>query len=216
MVLSGFLFLFILVLALVMGALGFWFEKDDYDSDADLERINENPKRFRTGFLLALIHNGSVIVLSVLLFVAFSHYGLILGIIWTISRIGEGLILFSNDKAYWGFRNIAAKYSGASGAEKNALSDTARTIFKTRDYRFKAAMVGWSIGTIAFSIVLVTSGVAPAIIGWLGIVAGILVGVHNGSKLLERDLKALQAIGGLSAILFEILLGGWLLFYGLS
>ena len=47
MILSGFLFLFILVLNLAMGALGYLMEKDDYDPDADLQKINKTQKNFK-------------------------------------------------------------------------------------------------------------------------------------------------------------------------
>ena len=212
MILSGFLFLFILVLNLVMGALGYLMEKEDYDSDADLQKINKNPKRFQISIVLALIEHGSVIALTLLLFIAFSPYSLVLGIVWLIFRTGEGLIQFINEPNYWGLLNIARQYSGSSGAEKKSLSDLARSIFKTKDYRFKFAMSCWSIGTLAFSIVLVTSGVVPAIIGWLGIVASILVGFWNGIKIVKLNVKDFSPIGGLSAILFEIIIGVWLLF----
>ena len=214
MMLSGFFFLFILVLALAMGTLGYLWEKDDYNSDADLQKINKNPKKFQTSIILALIHNGSVIVLTILLFIAFSPYNLILGIVWTIFRIGEGLILFYDEKNYWGFLNIARKYSEASGTEKNSLSNLARIIFKTKDYRFKFAMICWSIGTLAFSIVLVTSEVVPQIIGWLGIVASIIIFISNGIKLVKPNIKV-PAIGALFPILFEIIIGGWLIYYSL-
>ncbi|MCP8318554.1 MAG: DUF4386 domain-containing protein [Candidatus Methylarchaceae archaeon HK01B] len=210
--LSGFLFLFILVLNLAMGALGYLMEKDDYDSDADLQKINNDPKKFQIGILLALIEHGSVIALTIMLFIAFSPYNIILGIVWTIFRIAEGLIQFYNEPNYWGLINIARQYSGTSGAEKKSLSDLARTIFKTKDSRFKFAMICWSIGTLAFSIVLVTYGVVPQIIGWLGIVASILVGFGTGIKLVKPNLRDFTAIGGLSAILFELIIGGWLLF----
>jgi len=211
--LAGFLFLFILVLVLVMAALGYLMEKDDYDADTDLQKINNNPKKFQISVILALIHNGSVITLTILLFIVFSPYSLILGVVWIIFRTGEGLILFSNEPSYWGFLNIAKKYSGTSGAEKIALSDLASTTFKTKNYRFKLAMFCWSIGTLAFSIVLVTSGVVPLIIGWLGIIASILVGLYNGIKFVKPTYEGLLALGGLSAILFEVLIGGWLLFF---
>jgi len=136
----------------------------------------------------------------------------VLGIVWLIFRTGEGLIQFINEPNYWGLLNIARQYSGASGAEKKSLSDLARRIFKTKDYRFKFVMICWSIGTLAFSIVLVTSGVVPTIIGWLGIVASILVGFWNGIKIVKLNVKDFSAIGGLSAILFEIIIGVWLLF----
>ena len=125
------------------------------------------------------------------------------------------LIQFYNEKNYWGLLNIAKQYSGTSGAEKNSLSDSARTIFKTKDTRFKFAMICWSIGTLAYSIVLVTSEVVPQIIGWLGIVASILVGFSTGTKLVKPNFKDFTIIGGLSAILFEVIIGGWLLFYSI-
>ncbi len=210
--LSGFFFLFILVLNLAMGALGYLMEKDDYDADADMQKINKNPRNFQISIVLALIEHGSVIALTIMLFIAFSTYNIILGIVWTTFRIGEGLIQFYNEPYYWGLINIARQYSSTSGAEKTSLSDLARTVFKAKDTRFKLAMVCWSIGTLAFSIVLVTSGVIPQIIGWLGIVASILVGFSTGIKLVKLNVKDFTAIGGLSAILFEVIIGGWLLF----
>jgi len=212
MILSGFLFLFILVSNLAMGALGYLMEKDDYDPDADLQKINKNPKNFQISIMLALIEHGSVIALTIMLFIVFSPYSIILGIVWTICRIGEGLIQFYNEPNYWKLINIARQYSVTSGAEKTSLSDLARTIFKTKDSRFKFAMICWSIGTLAFSIVLVTSEVVPQIIGWLGIVASILVGLGTGIKLVKPNVKDFTSIGGLSAILFEVIIGGWLLF----
>jgi len=209
--LSGFLFLFILVLNLAMGALGYLMEKDDYDPDIDLQKINKNPKKFKTSIMLALIEHGSVIALTIMLFIAFGPYNIILGIVWTICRIAEGLIQFHNEPKYWGLINIAKQYSSVSGSEKNSLSDLARTIFTTKDTKFKFAMICWSFGTLAFSIVLVTYEVAPSTIGWLGIIASFLVGFGTAMKLVKPNSKDFTAIGGLSAILFEVVIGGWLL-----
>jgi len=211
MMLSGFLFLFILVLNLVMGALGYLMEKDDYNPDANLKKINNDPKKFQISIILALIEHGSVIALTILLFIAFSPYNIILGIVLIICRTGEGLIQFYNEPSYWRLLKIAREYSGASDAEKNSLSEQARTIFKTKDYRFKYAMILWSIGTLAFSIVLVISEVVPQVIGWLGIITSILIGFGTGLKLVKPKVKYTE-IGALSAILFEIIIGGWLLF----
>ncbi|MCK4884854.1 DUF4386 domain-containing protein, partial [Candidatus Bathyarchaeota archaeon] len=190
-------------------------EKDDYDSDADLQKINNDPKKFQISIVLALLEHGSVIALAIMLFIVFSPYNLILGTVCIIFRIGEGLIQYINEPNYWRLLNIARQYSGTSGAEKNSLSELARTIFKTKDSRFKFAMVCWSIGTLAYSIVIVTSEVAPQIIGWLGIVTSILVGFSTGIKLVKINFKDFTAIGGLTAILFEIIIGGWLLFYSI-
>ena len=211
MVLSGFLFLFILVLNVAMGAFGYLMEKDDYDPDADLKKINKKPKKFKIGIGLALVEHGCVILLTILLFIISSPYCILLGIILLIFRIGEGLIQYINEPNYWKLINIAKQYSDTNGAEKNSLSDIAHTIFKTKDIRFKFAMICWSVGTLAFSIIIVTSDVIPQIIGWLGIVSSILVGFGTGIKLVKPNFKG-EVIGALFAMLFEIIIGGWLLF----
>ncbi len=106
------------------------------------------------------------------------------------------MILINNEKSYWGLLNIARQYSVTSGAEKNSLSNLALTILKTKYSRFTLGMFFWSIGTFAFSIVLVTSGVVPVVIGWLGIVAGISVGFYNGILLVKNtNFVALSAYG---------------------
>ena len=161
--LSGFLFLFILVVYLILlPPLG--YKAEIGDSDAELQNINNDPKKFQISIGLALIHNISVITLAIMLFIVFSSYNIILGIVWTVFRIGEGLLLIYNDKNYGGLLKIARKYSGTSGAEKASLSDLARIITKTKNSRFAFVLILWSIGTLAFSIVLVTYGVVPSLL----------------------------------------------------
>ncbi|GAH08465.1 unnamed protein product, partial [marine sediment metagenome] len=104
------------------------------------------------GIGLALIEHGCVIALTILLFIAFSPYSVVLGIVLVIFRTGEGLIQFYNEPFYWKLINNAKKYSSASSDEKKSLSDSARIIFKGKDIRFKYAMICWSIGTLSFSV----------------------------------------------------------------
>jgi len=215
MFLSGFLFLFILVLNLVMATFGYKMEKADYNPDADLQNINKNPNKFKNGIMLALIEHGSVIALTILLFITFSSYNLALGIVWLIFRTGEGLIQFINEPNYWRLLNIAREYSNSNETEKKSLSNLAQTIFNTKDSKFKFAMVCWSIGTLSFSIVLATSEIMPEIVGWFGVLSSILVGLSTGMKLAKPNSKDYTAIGGLSAILFEIIIGVLLVYYSI-
>ena len=198
----------------------FGYKVETSYSESWLQEINDAPKKFQLSIGLALIHNVSVITLTIILFVIFGlPYNIILGIVLLICRMGEGLILIYDDKNYGGFLKIARQYSSTSGAEKSSLSDSARTITETNSSRFKFAMILWSIGTLAFSIVLVAYGGVPLFIGWLGIVAGILIGFGNGIELTKpnfkqkRGFQVLTVIGGLVAIIFEVIIGGWLLFF---
>ncbi len=209
--LCGFLFLIIIVLSVSSEAFGNKI-MSDLDSGARLQKINDDPKKFKISVLLALIHNVSIIALVVMSFIVFSPYNLILGVVWTIFRIGESLILFYNEKNYWGLLNIARQYSGTSGAEKNSLSDLAHTILKTKEFRFTFAQILFSIGTIAYSILFVIYGVVPPIIGWFGLVASILFGFGSGIILVKPNFKVLGYLGGPLILLFEVVLGGWLIF----
>ncbi len=91
------------------------------------------------------------------------------------------------------------------------MSDLCRAILKTKDYRWKFAQILFSIGTLAYSILFVTYGVVPPIIGWFGLIASIIYGLGNGIMLVKPNIKVPGFLGGLLTMLFEVVLGGWLL-----
>ena len=211
-ILSGFFFLFIIVTNIVSGRFGYeTFSK--LDPDAQLQKIGDDPKKFKIGIALALIEHASVIALTILLFIAFSSFNLTLGIFWLIFRTAEGLIQFINEPNYYRLLKIAKQYSNSN--EKDFLKNEAKNIFKTKDQRFKIAMICWSIGTLVFSIVLVISEIIPELIGYLGIIASILVGSTTTIKLVKPKSKDFTTIGGLTAILFEVLIGIALIYYSI-
>jgi len=227
MFLSGFLLLFIIIA--IAASVRFGNELiSDLDSDTKLQKINDDQKRFKTSIVFALIHNSSIIAFVVLLFVTFGAYSIILGVVWTISRIVESLILSYNEKKNLELLNLARQYSGASGAEKEAVSDLGRTILKTKNSRFRFAQIPFTIGTLAYSILFVTYGVVLPILGWFGIVASILYGLGFVMILVKPDIKVpylvtmpdesispVPPIGGLLIWIFEIVVGVWLIYSSL-
>jgi hypothetical protein len=211
---SGFLFLFIIFV--IMASVRFGYEiSSDLDVDAKLQQINNDPKKFQLSVVLILIEHVSIIALAVMLFIAFSPYNLILAVVWTISRIGEALIQIYNKKNYWRLLDIARQYSGTNGAEKRRLIDSGYSILQSKNTTFNFAQILFSIGTLAYSILFVNYEVVPALIGWFGLVASILYGAGNGIKLVKPNVTALWNIGGLLIWIFEIVIGGWLLFSSL-
>ncbi|UCG03444.1 MAG: hypothetical protein JSW11_05510 [Candidatus Heimdallarchaeota archaeon] len=56
--------------------------------------------------------------------------------------------------------------------------------------------------------------IVPPVIAWIGIVASVIVGIYYGIKLVRPNYEGILALGGLLAILFEILIGCWLLLFG--
>jgi len=216
--LSGFLFLLILVFQIAMAISGYILEPTPkhYESDAKLIDFNEHPRKFQVSVALALIEHFCVITLPITLFIAFSQYNLTLGIVLIIFRIAEGSIQVYVEKDYSSLLKIATNFSTTSGAERGSLFDSYRNILQTKSTRFSFAMIGWSIGTLAFSILLVVYDLAPLYIGWIGIISTIPVGVGNIMSLIKPKIKVfelLSSIGGILPIIFEVLIGGWLLFF---
>jgi len=211
MVLSGFLFWLDIILVFASERFGY-ITFNDLDSDAKLPKIHDDPKKFKIGFVLILMEHFNIIALATMLFIAFGSYSIILGIVWITFRIGEGLIQIYYKKNYWGLLKIARQYSGTNGAERNGLIDLGRSILKTKSSSFSFAQILFSIGTLAYSILFITYGVVPAIFGWFGIIASTLYGFGNGIILVRPNFKVPAYFGGLLIFLFEIVLGGWLIF----
>ncbi|TKJ19269.1 MAG: hypothetical protein CEE43_15975 [Promethearchaeota archaeon Loki_b32] len=77
MILSGFLFLFIII----TNVTSVEFSNkiiSDLNSDAKLQKINDNSNKFKISIVLALIEHVSIIAISVMLFIAFSPYNITL------------------------------------------------------------------------------------------------------------------------------------------
>jgi len=210
-VLSGFFFWFIIVTNIASGRFGYE-TFSDLNADAKLQKINSDPKKFKIGTTLILIEHIVIICLALTLFLAFSPYNLLLATVWVTSRTGEAIIQIYNKKSYWSLLYMARKHSGSSGAEKTALIDSCRGILETKNTVFTFAQVLFSIGTLSYSIMFATSGAVPDAIGWFGIVSRIIYGLGSGAKLAKPNFKALWNIGGLLILIFELVLGGWLLF----
>jgi hypothetical protein len=207
----GFLYLFALV---TLVAIDFFQDKIDVlDIEPKLQIINALPGRFKINIMLALIEYIRVIALALMLFFIFSHHNLLLGVIGTGFRVVEGLILIYNEVNYWSLLRIARQYTAASGAAKNALIDVGRTVVKTKSSVFTVVQVLFGVGLLAYSILFVSYGVVPPRIGWFGIISSLLLVYGGGIKLVKSDSGVLLGFGGLFGIIFEVILGGWLLFY---
>jgi len=209
--LSGFFFLFIIVTNIAAGRFGYE-TFSALDSDAKLQKVGNDPKKFKIGFSLIFVEHVGIICVASTLLIAFSPNNVLLATIWGIARTVEALIQISTKHDYWGLLSMSKKYLSSSGAEKKALSDLALSILKKKNTVFTVAQVLFSIGTLAYSIFFVTSEVVPEALGWFGVVASIVYGLGSGLKIVKTGFKTLWSLGGLLILIFELVLGGWLLF----
>lgn len=211
-VLSGFLFLFIILTNILSGKFGYQ-TFNDLNAEPKLQQIAKNPKKFKTGFMFINIEHFGIIGLAVMLFFAFNSYSIVLATVWTISRTLEAVIQIYYKKSYWGLLNLAKQYSGASDAEKSSIVDCAFGVLKTKNTVFVATQLLFSIGTLTYSILFTTQSTGvPDWLGWFGIISSIIYGIGNGINIVKPSFKAIWNVGGLLILIFELILGGWLLF----
>ncbi len=210
---SGFLFLFIIVILIIATSKYGYEISSELDSDSQLQKIHENPQKFRTGTVLVVIEHVAIISLTVTLFLAFGSFNILLGVTWAISRGTEGLIQIYKKKDYWGLLNVAEQYSRTSGADKEALAKSALAALESKNSTFSVAQILFSVGTLSYSILFAAyMTVVPVIIGWFGIVASIIYLLGNATTRVRPNSKAIWNLGGLLIWIFELILGGWLLF----
>ena len=126
------------------------------------------------------------------------------------------MIQIYDKKNYWGLLNLATTYSDTSDIEKSALIDSSRNILKTKEFRFAIAQILFCIGTLAYSSLFVIYGVVPLIIGWFGIISSSIYGIGDIIFLKESNSKIVWSLGGLLVLIFEIALGGWLIYASLT
>jgi hypothetical protein len=215
MMLSGLLFLLIIIV-LTLATSRFGYEiYSDLDPKAMLQKINKDPNKFRIGVKLVIFEHIIIITLAIVLFIAFNSYNIILAVAWAISRSAEGAIQIYNKKRYRGLLDVARQYSDSNGTEKKELIDLGRSFLKTKNSVFSFAQILFSIGTLSYCILFVIYEVVPPIIGWFGLVAGFLYLFGNGIRFVKPKFNALWNLRGLLILIFEMILGGWLLFYPL-
>ncbi|OLS27313.1 MAG: hypothetical protein HeimC2_11500 [Candidatus Heimdallarchaeota archaeon LC_2] len=209
---SGFLFLFIIVLNLLMVKLGHGLEAFDYDSESKLQKIIENPRNYKLSLILGFIEHLCIILLTIMLFIAYSQHNILLGVVWLTFRTGEGLFMVFNDINDLKLIKISNQYAITSGVKRKSFIDIGQIILQKKYFRFSIISILFSVGTLSYTIVFLKFNLVPTIIGWLGIIASITYGLGNGIKLVKPKFIGLMALGGLLVLLFESILGGWLLF----
>ena len=213
--LSGFLFLFIIITNILSGIFGYK-TLGNLNAKTQLQKVTNSPRNFKISVVLILIEHLSIISLAITLFIAFNSYNLILGFVWCISRIVEALVQIYDKKNYWSLLNLATIYSDTSDTEKSTLIDSSRNILKTKELRFAIAQILFFIGTLAYSSLFVIYGVLPLIIGWFGIIASSIYGIGDIIFLKVSNSKIIWSLGGLLVLIFEITLGGWLIYASLT
>lgn len=208
---AGLLFWLIIVANLASNQFGYQ-TFGDLESEAILHEIDEDPRKFRIGFALIIIEHLCIILLAAMLFVAFNHLNLAFAVVWLVSRGSEGVIQIVEKRAYWRLLEVARQFSGAKGDERSELADLRVDILRSKRANFLFAQVLFAVGTLSYALLFAIEGVVPPLLAWFGVSAAILYGFGSGLTIRNPDFRTVWNVGGLCILIFEAILGGWLLF----
>lgn len=207
--LCGFLYFFILITSAVSAGLG--NRNDETDAAFKLTAISENPGLYRLSVFIAIISHLGIVAITGMLFLAFSSYNRQLSLIGSVSRLGEALVLLYNEVNVLRLLDLAKEYA-LTNSNKESLRLLGDQILQIKNARFLLGLLLLGIGALAYCIMFVQSGAIPSMIAWLGLVSaiitiiGILVNFASG-------FGTVYVIGMLSMMVFEVVFGGWLLFF---
>ncbi|MHA2226218.1 MAG: DUF4386 domain-containing protein [Candidatus Hodarchaeales archaeon] len=210
---SGFLYLFILGTNAASVGLGNRMDEKEEDAVDKLLTINKNPNRFKQSIVIALISHSSIIAITGMFYLAFNQYNQTLTLIGSIFRLGEALILSSIEIGSLSLLNLAKEYTVADDAEKITLSISCGNHIQKKNFRFIIALSLLSIGHLSFVILFLSSGVVFMLIVLLGLAASVLSVIGTGIVLVKPNVDILYKIGLTLIMLYEIILGVWLLFF---
>jgi hypothetical protein len=207
--LCGFLYIFILITNAASVGLG--NRTGETDSAALVATISGNPGRYRMGVIVAIISHLGIVVITGTLFIAFSPFNRHLALVGSVSRLGEALAMIYGEVTVLRLIDLAREYALAD-SNKESLRLLGDQILRTKNTGVDVGLLLLSIGAIAYCISFAQSGAVPPMIAWLGLAAGILSAVGILIKFAS-GFRALAVIGMVMMMVFEVIFGGWLLFF---
>jgi hypothetical protein len=177
--------------------------------------VAEGGKRFRISIVFDLVSHVSIVALAGALFLAFSPYNRSLALLGSLWRVAEGTILALNEVNSVVLLAVARKYVSATGTEAVTLETLGRARIVADDWGFKTGLALLASGSLLYGILFVSSGAVPPLLAWWGLVAGLLAVVGTWSALFIAVVPmVLRTISFVPIILFELVFGIWLLFWG--
>jgi len=202
--------LFLLIIIFNVAAVRFGYETfSKLNPEEKFIEVHNNPRRFRTAFWLIVIEHVFIIAVAIVLFVAFNEYNIALATTWLVFRTAESLIQIYYKKDYYKFLDLSEQYPGIVESGKDSLVNQGLKILETKNKVFTFAQILFSIGTLSYSVLFVAYNILPLYIGWFGVAAAVIYGVGSAIKL-KTGSQAVWNVGGLLILVYELVLGGWL------
>ena len=212
--LAGFLYLTIIVTSILSLFLVESRLVVDGDSAATVERIAANQTLFRAGLVYDMMMFAGVVALAWALFVVLrgvDRNRALLALLWRMAEAIVGavtVLLGVLIVLLVGSQGVRAAF------EPEQLHSLVEVLLTARGIGFDVTIFFLSLGTIVNCRLLYQSRYVPRVLAGLGIVSFVLMLVGAVVSLLLPEYKGLAMAGWAPGIVFEVVIGVWLLLNG--
>ena len=212
--LSGILLFLALVTSFV--AAGFAGSVGEYNVAPDqvgdtLWRVAENQGLHQAEIAFDLISYVLTVALAGALYLAFRSHDRVLALLGSFGLAAGGLILAVHDIPWFALPSIAQDFVSASGAEISVLQNTGRMIMLVANWGLSVGVTFLGLGILCYGILIVSNGIVPRALGWLGIISGALLSAGVWLPRIDEGLYFIWVLLALPYALWQLGLGIWLL-----
>jgi hypothetical protein len=212
--LAGFAFLFYIAIGITQMVLSRPTRAEG--TTARLAVMAQNASRVRVSMVLSLFTCVTAMALGVALYGITRDEDRDLAVLALSFRVGEGLLAAIAPVATLGLLWLGTAGAGP-GAPDAAAADVLGTfLLKVRGWNTTIAATLFALGSTLFSWLLLRGRMIPAALGWLGVLASVLLVVALPAQLVDIFTGPLRQYIWLPMAVFELILGPWLLIKGVA
>ena len=209
---AGFMFLFILVDVIINWII---FSKFIVKGNAiaTTNKILINEFLFRIGIANELILSISAIILALALYVTLKQVKKNLSLFALLFKVTEGIIMAGIALLNFIFLLILTNKAQLAIFPLEQLQTLAGFIFNIHDIIYAVPMIFLGLNLTLFSYLFYKSGYIPKWLAGFGVFSYVLVFIFAFANILAPNFDGMTLV--LPSILFELLIGIWLLFKGI-
>jgi hypothetical protein len=178
-----------------------------------LNAINVNPVRHQASLFLDWISYITLIALAGVLYRLLRSSKQTLALLGTLFLVAASAILIVHDMINMALTPIAQDFVTAIGAEAVALQTVGGSMIVTAKWGVSIGFTCFALGTLMYSVLIISSYVLPRVFGWLGIIASCLT-LGTWLPRIDEGWDPVAMALFLPMVLWLFGLGIWLLLKG--
>jgi len=209
--LSGALMLVVVTTSLVSGILAgvFGVELNAFDVETTLTNVAKNSTPHVLGLIIEIVSSIATVALAGVLYLVFkstNKVGALTGSLWLSA---SAIVLAVHNQWNLALAWVAKDYAVATGAQKLAVVESARSMLLTGKWGVTIAATFLLLGILVYSLILVSS--LSKKVGWFGVIASILGIVGAWIGWFDPSLQYVGFGLFMPMILWEYAFGIWLM-----